>query len=285
MLTAKPFGAPRWPARLPPPSPATIFPRRCLDKGQFDESIRLSQEVLAGQPGDLRRRTISASLFWKRAGSRNPLPHFQRAIAAQPNAPIAYYNLGRACLKKQSYEAAMDQFPNRHPPATGLCQRLLQPRLRLAASGPVPAAISNYQQSIALEPDYALAHNDLGGILLRLGDTNQARIHFERAVALAPEFVEARYNLGGLLLAAGQLDEALSQYEKVAQLRPRLAEAHFMMGKLAAAYARAGRPDRAVAVATRALDLARAAGEASLAENLAAQVQAYQAAASTTAKP
>jgi hypothetical protein len=83
------------------------------------------------------------------------------------------------------------------------------------------------------------------------------------------------------------LDEALSQYETVAQLRPRLAEAHFMLGKLAAAYARLGRPDRAVAVATRAFELARAAGdsESSLAASLAAQLRVYQAAASAPAKP
>ena len=146
-------------------------------------------------------------------------------------------------------------------------------------AGRIPGAISNYQQSIALEPDYALPHNDLGSILLRLGDTNQARLHFERAVTLAPDFAEARYNLGGLLLAAGQLDEALSQYEKVAQLRPRLADAHFMLGKLAAAYARAGQPGRAVAVATRALALARAAGETTLAASLEAQIQSWQSAA------
>jgi len=77
------------------------------------------------------------------------------------------------------------------------------------------------------------------------------------------------------------LDEALGQYEKVTQLNPRLAGAHFMMGKVATAYAGAGRPDRAAAVASRALELARWAGQSenSLAVSLAAQLQAFQAAA------
>jgi tetratricopeptide (TPR) repeat protein len=250
-----------------------------LDRGQFDASIGLSQEVLAGNAGDPVAQNNLGYALLEKGRVEEAIPHFQRAIAAEPNAPNAYYNLGQACLKQGRFEAAMTNFqtairlqPDSAAAFCNLGYALLQ-------TGRVPAAITNYQQAIALEPDYALAHNDLGGILLRLGDTNQARLHFERAVEFAPEFVEARYNLGGLLLAAGRLDDALSQYEKVAQLNPRLAGAHFMMGKLAAAYAGAGRPDRAVAVTARALELARAAGETSLAEKLAAQLQSFQAAA------
>jgi tetratricopeptide (TPR) repeat protein len=253
-----------------------------LDKGRWDDSISLSQEVLAGNPGDPVARNNLGFALLEQGRVDDSMACFQQAIAAQPNGPEAYYNLGRACLKKDQYEAAITHFQTAVRLRPDFANAYCNLGYALLQEGRIPAAISNYQQSLALEPDYPLAHNDLGGILLRLGETNQARSHFERAVRLAPDFVEARYNLGGLLLAAGQLDEALSQYEKVAQLRPQLAEAHFMLGKLAAAYARAGRPDRAVAVATRALQLARAAGETSLADNLAAQLQSLGAAAGPT---
>ena len=258
-----------------------------LDKGQWEESISLSREVLAGHPNDpVAQNNLGFALLEKGLVDES-ISCFEEAIAAQPNDPNPYYNLGRAWLKKQRFDDAITNFQTSVRLQPDFASAYCNLGYALLQAGRIPAAISNYQQSIALEPDFALAHNDLGGILLRLGDTNQARAHFERAAALAPEFVEARYNLAGLLLAAGQLDEALSQYEKVAQLRPRLAEAHFMLGKLAAAYARAGRPDRAVAVATRALQLARAAGEpeSSLAASLAAQLQAYQAAAPRPVKP
>jgi protein O-mannosyl-transferase len=251
-----------------------------LDKGELGESILLSREVLARLPNDPVALNNLGFALLEKGGVDESISRFQQAIAAQPNAPNPYYNLGRAWLKKGGYEAAITNFQTAvrlQPDFAGAYCNL---GYALLQAGRIPDAISNYQQSIALDPDYALAHNDLGGILLRLGDTNQARSHFERAAALAPEFVEARYNLAGLLLADGQLDEALSQYEKVIQLRPRLAGAHFMLGKVAAAYARAGRTERAIAVATHALQLARAAGapESSLADNLAAQLQAYQAA-------
>jgi tetratricopeptide (TPR) repeat protein len=145
-------------------------------------------------------------------------------------------------------------------------------------SGQIAAATANYEKSTELDPDYALPHNDLGSIYLRLGRTNEALAHFQRATALEPAFVEAHYNLGGVLLAEGRLDEAQRQYEKVAELRPNLSQAHYMLAKLAAAYAQTGRMDQAIATAEHALQLARAARESSLAIGLAAQLQSYRSA-------
>jgi tetratricopeptide (TPR) repeat protein len=268
-------------------TPASIIARNnlskaLLDKGQFDASISLSQEVLAVDASNPVAQNNLGFALLEKGHVEESISHFQRAMAAEPNAPGAYYNLGRADLKQGRYEAAMTHFQTAIRLQPDFAEAYCNLGYALLQAGRIPAAISNYEASIALEPDYALAHNDLGGILLRLGDTNEARVHFERATRSAPDFAEAHYNLGGLLLAAGQLDEALSQYEKVAQLNPRLAGAHFMMGKLAAAYARAGRLDRAVAVATRALELARSAGETSLAGNLSAQLQALRAAVGPT---
>jgi tetratricopeptide (TPR) repeat protein len=224
MPTAKPSGGPRWPARPSSTIARNNLSHALLDKGQFDASISLSQEVLAGNPNDPVAQNNLGFALLEKGRVEESISYFQRAIAAEPNAPNAYYNLGRACLKEGRYEDAMTQFQTSDPLATGFCRApiaTLATRCCKRAGFPPPSPIT--KQSIALEPDYALAHNDLGGILLRLGDTNQARFHFERAVKFAPDFAEAHYNLGGLLLAAGQLDEALSQYEKVTQLNPRLA--------------------------------------------------------------
>jgi protein O-mannosyl-transferase len=277
-----------WRATLASTPSSTIarnnLSRALLDKKQYDDSIALSQGVLAVNPGDPVAQNNLGLALLEEGRVEDSIPHFQRALAAEPNGPNAWYNLGRASLQQGRFESATTHFQTAIRLQPDFAAAYCNLGYALLQTGRIPAALANYEKSIALDPDYALPHNDLGDILLRQGETNQARRHFERAVKLAPDFVEARYNLGGVLLAAGQLDEALSQYEKVAQLRPRLAAAHAMLGQLAAAYARAGRPDRAVAVATRALALARAAGESeiSLSNSLAAQLQAYQAAAGRT---
>jgi tetratricopeptide (TPR) repeat protein len=249
-----------------------------LDKGRLDESITLSREVLAGHPNNYVAQNNLGFALLEKGRVNESISCFDQAIAAQPNAPNPYYNLGRAWLKNGRADAAITNFQNAVRLQPDFASAYCNLGYALLQAGRIPEAITDYQEAITLEPDYALAHNDLGSILLRLGDTNAAQLHFERAVALAPEFVEACYNLGGLLLGAGQLDQALSQYEKIALLRPRLTEAHVMLGKVAAAYARTGHMDRAAAVAKRALELAQTAGETSLADSFAAQLQAYQAA-------
>jgi tetratricopeptide (TPR) repeat protein len=246
-----------------------------LDKGKLDEAMRLSEEVLAVNPKDAVAQNNLGFALLEKGRVEEAMSHLREAIAAQPNAPDAYYNLGRAFLKKEQYEAAAAHFQmalRLRPDFANACCNLGFARLQL---GQVAEATVAYEKALELAPDYALAHNDLGGILLRLGETNRAMTHFQRAAELAPDLVEAHYNLGGLLMAAGRLDEALSQYESVVRLRPRLTEAHVMLGRLAAAYAHGGRLDRAAAVAGRALQLARAAGETSLAQNLATQLQSY----------
>jgi tetratricopeptide (TPR) repeat protein len=246
-----------------------------LEKGKVDEAMRLSEEVLAANPKDAVAQNNLGFALLEKGRVEEAISHLQEAIAAQPNAPDSYYNLGRAFLKKEQFEAAVTNFQTAVRLRPDFANAYCNLGFALLHTGRLPEAITNYEKSLALAPDYPLAHNDLGGILLRLGETNGALAHFERAAELAPDFVEAHYNLGGVLMAAGRLDEALSQYERVAQLRPRLTEAHVMLGRLAAAYARSGRLDRAAAAATRALELARAAGETSLAGSLAAQLQSY----------
>jgi tetratricopeptide (TPR) repeat protein len=246
-----------------------------LDKGKLDEAMRLSAEVLAVNPKDAVAQNNLGFALLEKGRVEEAISHLQAAIAAQPNAPDAYYNLGRALLKKEQFETAIANFQMAVRLRPDFPNAWCNLGFASLQAGRLPEAVAHYERALALAPDYPLAHNDLGGILLRLGQTNRAMTHFQRAAELAPDFVEAHYNLGGLLLAAGRLDEALSQYETVAQQRPRLAEAHFMLGRLAAAYARSGRLDRAVGVATRALQLARAAGETSLADSLAAQLQSY----------
>jgi tetratricopeptide (TPR) repeat protein len=246
-----------------------------LDKGKLDEAMRLSEEVLALDPKDAVAQNNLGFALLDKGRVEEAISHLREAIAAQPNGPLPYFNLGRAFLKKEQFEVAATNFQTAirlHPDFAGAYCNL---GFALLRSGRVPEAVGNYEKSLALNPDYALAHNDLGSILLQLGETNRAMIHFQRAAELTPDFVEAHYNLGGVLLGAGRLDEALSQYETVAQLRPQLAGAHFMMGRLAGAYARAGLLDRAASVTARALQLAQAAGETSLAGTLAAQLQSY----------
>ncbi|MFP6744384.1 MAG: tetratricopeptide repeat protein [Alphaproteobacteria bacterium] len=99
--------------------------------------------------------------------------------------------------------------------------------------GDLKAAAGSYQQAISLKPDFADAHNNLGLVRQKQDRAPDAAACFEAAVTLQPDHVEALVNLGKARRDQGRPGDALRCFEQAAGLRPGLAEAHFEIGKCA----------------------------------------------------
>ena len=101
-----------------------------------------------------------------------------------------------------------------------------------------------YSQIIALEPDHADARHYLGVAAHQLGRTDAVAL-LRRALAMRPDQASYHQNLGLALEARDQPAEAVSCYERAVTLRPDYAEAHHSLGKAAH---KLGRKDAAEAV-------------------------------------
>ena len=64
------------------------------------------------------------------------------------------------------------------------------------AAGRLSEAVAEYREALRITPDYAIAHNNLGEALLRLGMAADALEQFREAARLDPENAESRYNIG-----------------------------------------------------------------------------------------
>lgn len=95
-----------------------------------------------------------------------------------------------------------------------------------------PDAAALVGRAVALEPDFAEAHNDRGVILAANGLLADALSCFQRAVALNAGYNEARNNLGRGLRSLGRLDEALTQFELVLKSAPQSPAAHFNLASV-----------------------------------------------------
>jgi tetratricopeptide (TPR) repeat protein len=124
-------------------------------------------------------------------------------------------------------------------------------------------AADAYRQAIAVNPQHANAHNNLGQILERQGASAAAAEAYRQAIASRPEFRIARFNLGRMLIGLGNTPEAIAELQKLTT--PRDAEAPRYLFALAGAYARAGDKARAIAWATDARQLALEHGQQELA--------------------
>ena len=95
-----------------------------------------------------------------------------------------------------------------------------------AARGDLLAAIKDYDQALALKPDYAPAYSNRGNAHAVLGDMLRAHEDHEKALALDPDYVAAWHNRGVDREELGRYREALDDYRKVISLAPRHKGSH-----------------------------------------------------------
>ena len=105
---------------------------------------------------------------------------------------------------------------------------------------------------MAISPNYAVAHNNLGNALKDQKNLEEAFACYRRALELNPNFAEAHCNLGNSLASQGLLNDAIACYQRSIELMPGNAETHNQMGN---ALKDQGKLDEAIACYERALEL------------------------------
>jgi Flp pilus assembly protein TadD len=96
----------------------------------------------------------------------------------------------------------------------------------LASKGQFPEALIEWQALAAGYPDDARIHNNLGSVLERLGETQQAIPQYKKALELNPQYNLVHRNLASALMKTGQIDEAMREYQAAIAAVPDAAEIH-----------------------------------------------------------
>ncbi|MFZ5469266.1 MAG: social motility TPR repeat lipoprotein Tgl [Myxococcota bacterium] len=76
-------------------------------------------------------------------------------------------------------------------------------------------AFKEFEAALALDPDFAEAHNAIAVVLhLAFRRFDEAAGHYQRAIAIRPTFSEAKTNLANVYLDQKRYDEAIALYEE-----------------------------------------------------------------------
>jgi len=116
----------------------------------------------------------------------------------------------------------------------------------------ISPALTAAQNAVKYAPQIPRTHNNLGSLLLKLGQTDKAITHLDRAVRLDPNDAQLRLNLGLALNQNGKFAQAHQQFRKMVQLQPDNAQAHFA---LALFLTQKGQIDQAIAEYRRVLQI------------------------------
>jgi Flp pilus assembly protein TadD len=102
----------------------------------------------------------------------------------------------------------------------------------LADLGQPATAEAAQRRAIELKPDFAEAHNNLGNLLKNLGRPGEAETAYRAAIAHKSDFAGAYSNLGTALADLGRREEAEAAYRQAIALLPRYAGGYNNLGNL-----------------------------------------------------
>ena len=122
-----------------------------------------------------------------------------------------------------------------------------------------PMAMQTLQRALALAPDDALLHCDLGTAQSASGDIESALSSWQRACTLDPAQPMPWFNRGRNLQQLGRTDEAIAALQQATVLAAEMLPAHILLGD---ALVHAGRFDEATSCYRGALHLHPACGDA-----------------------
>ncbi len=157
---------------------------------------------------------------------------FEQVVAAKPDDPEAYYNLGTLNLRRSDFEQArkyLEQTLKLKPNYPEAWNNL---GMMAAQQGRADEAIQDFQLSLQLRPGYAIALLNLGNVYRRQGSFDKAQESLSQALALQPDDAETNYSLGMLYAQQGQIQQATSFLQKAIALRPGYPEALNNLGIL-----------------------------------------------------
>jgi tetratricopeptide (TPR) repeat protein len=140
----------------------------------------------------------------------------------------------------------------------------------LSDKGRLDEAIAAYQKAVEIDPKLAGAHNNLGVALKAKGRLDEAIAAYQKAITIEPKYAQAHSNLGIALKAKGRLDEAIAAHRQAITIEPKYAKAHTNLGN---ALRDKGRLDEAIAAHRQAIliDPKYAAAHNNLGATLAAK--------------
>jgi len=197
-------------------------------------------------------RASLAAMQQQAAGMENPL---LEAAAFTAGKRVAFRHRGKI-LEPIAGQFMFDFAPNEHlvsgtalpirehqAPARDVAELFAQGIALEEDPSTHAQAIAAYQSVLALEPEHAAAHINLGTLYYNRQDFALAEKHYRAAIAADPRYALAYFDLGNVLDETGRVAEAIQSYNTALQLAPTYADAHY---NLALAYEKISEPRKAL---------------------------------------
>ena len=191
-----------------------------VEYGYIDEAQAAFERATISQP-DYAAAWFNLGTIYL---NKNMYPQAQKtlgeAVRLNPNDADAWNNLGMIAGQQENYDEALRNFlaAARANPNNSLAVENMMRVYRF--QGRAADAQKSLEELIAKAPENANLHLALGMALVAQRAMPRAREELETAVRLRPDSSDAMNDLGAVLLQMGQAQEALGWFEKCRRIAP-----------------------------------------------------------------
>ena len=265
------------------PSEAGAYSNRgaaYLSKGSHGEAIRDFSRSIELNPKDASPYNNRGYVHLLRGEYGQAKLDFDSAIELNPEYGKAYNNRGLAHRGSGAYDLAIVDFGRAIALDAGFVEAYSNRAACYRNEKEYGLAADDLGKIIELRPRDAMAHKNMGKMLMRVGRAREAVRYYRGALALRSDWPEVLNNLAWVL--ATHEDGAIRNGAEAVRLAKRACQLDgyrvlTSMDTLGAAYAEAGEFDRAVRMAERAAQLAIEARMRKVAEGIQGRVELYKA--------
>jgi arylsulfatase A-like enzyme/Tfp pilus assembly protein PilF len=205
---------------------------------EFDDSLKLIDEVIAEDPGIMEARQVKANIFLELDRPEEAVAECQEALKVDEEYEAAIFTMAQAYKRLKKYDEAIAGYGR----IIQLDPRDPKPYVNLGEiycdTKDLDKAIANLQKAISIDPEHsAMAHNLLGSAYLEKKMLEPAEKEIRLSLQMRPNIPDAHHNLGILYEDKGDMEKAMQEYKREIEIHPAAYPAHF---NLALIYAKQG---------------------------------------------
>jgi tetratricopeptide (TPR) repeat protein len=194
------------------------FGKTCLELDLPDDAIPVLQKAVALEPKNDKYQYVLASANVAKKQYEAAGKIFHGLLTKHPDDPVLNYAMGSLLfleVKLDEAETYLRRSIEGQPDQTAPFYYLA---LIAEGKGENDRAVGILRDLLGHAPQYGLAYEALGEVLLKQRKYPEAQEALEKAVSLNPDSVKAHYQLGILWGRAGKPEEANKEFEVVQRL-------------------------------------------------------------------
>ena len=213
-----------------------------ISKGEVLEAFHIYDKIIKKFPNNERAKLAIKKLQPPQVKINTTLEYFQKGQYEQaevlakcltknfPRHPFGWQVLGAIFIQTKRIKESIFPFEQNLliNPQDAVANNNLGNALR--ELGEYKKAEKLLRQAISINFEYASAHNNLGATLIELGKLEEAEIFLKKAILLRQNFLEGHINLGKMLYKLNRLNEAEEHFRKAILLKPDHFETYNSLG-------------------------------------------------------